>query len=321
MKKNLKWFFMKKIDVSYETPKITVPLTYVGFSSIKIPLVYIFKGKTYVVYPSFDVFVDLPKSMRGINFSRSYEVLYEAIKKFSNTESRVEDVAKFISEELLKVHEYSTKSLVNFKFELTLKKTTLFSKKESLLNYEIEGFSKLSRNKNSIETIRSIGLTATGMNACPCAQNEIRHIYASELHKKLKNKINEEHIKKYIDLTHTQRVKATLKLETKEILPNFYFFIDILESSFSAPVIHLLKRVDEANLIINAARNPKFVEDVAREIILRFYKNYKEKLKNEDKISVIVESFESIHPHNAIAIFMASGKEIKKVIYDVLKKS
>lgn len=70
--------------------------------------------------------------------------------------------------------------------------------------------------------------------------------------------------------------------------------ISIVESSASAPIYTLLKRPDEKFITELAYDNPRFVEDVARDVAL--------KLRNYGKINwykIEVESFESIHLHNA----------------------
>ena len=72
--------------------------------------------------------------------------------------------------------------------------------------------------------------------------------------------------------------------------------VEIVEKSASAPIFTLLKRPDEKYVTELAYDNPKFVEDVARDVALE--------LKKYDKIKwyrVEVESFESIHAHNAYA--------------------
>jgi len=70
----------------------------------------------------------------------------------------------------------------------------------------------------------------------------------------------------------------------------------VAESCASSPVYTLLKRKDEKFVTEQAYSNPRFVEDVVRDIAL--------KLKNDENITwfaVDVENFESIHNHSAYA--------------------
>ena len=72
--------------------------------------------------------------------------------------------------------------------------------------------------------------------------------------------------------------------------------IDLVESSASSDVFSVLKRVDEKSVTEKAFANPKFVEDMVRDIA--------EKLNADDNItwfSVSAENFESIHNHSAYA--------------------
>jgi len=94
---------------------------------------------------------------------------------------------------------------------------------------------------------------------------------------------------------HSQRGKVTIKVRFK----NFIWLeelIEIAETSASSPVYSLLKRPDEKFVTEHAYENPKFVEDVVREVA--------KKLLEHPEItwfSVEAENFESIHAHNAYA--------------------
>ena len=72
--------------------------------------------------------------------------------------------------------------------------------------------------------------------------------------------------------------------------------IQIVEESASCDVYSVLKRVDEKSVTEKGYENPKFVEDVVRDIAI--------KLKADENItwfSVSAENFESIHNHSAYA--------------------
>ena len=76
--------------------------------------------------------------------------------------------------------------------------------------------------------------------------------------------------------------------------------IDIVESSISSPTFGILKRKDEGNIVLRAHRNPKFVEDVVREILGKLLLKYQD-LDDSVHVTVRSESEESIHKHNALA--------------------
>ncbi|HRX77377.1 MAG TPA: GTP cyclohydrolase, FolE2/MptA family, partial [Candidatus Cloacimonadota bacterium] len=73
--------------------------------------------------------------------------------------------------------------------------------------------------------------------------------------------------------------------------------IELAESTASCEIYSLLKRIDEKHVTEKAYNNPKFVEDIVREITI--------KLQNDERITsffVESENAESIHLHNAYAM-------------------
>jgi len=108
---------------------------------------------------------------------------------------------------------------------------------------------------------------------------------------------------------HQQRARVEVFLR---ILYNVEFdwltLIEIARSSLSGKTYELLRRDDEKIVVKDAFKNPRFVEDVCRRVYMSLFEK-KNHLKFQD-FSIIVESYESIHNHNAIAIF-DSGKRLK----------
>jgi len=94
---------------------------------------------------------------------------------------------------------------------------------------------------------------------------------------------------------HNQRGIVTL---TVGLGPFFWIedLVELIEASGSSGVYTLLKREDEKWVTEHAFDNPRFVEDVAREVC----RSVKE-LKRFPRFSVEVENFESIHNHSAYA--------------------
>lgn len=72
--------------------------------------------------------------------------------------------------------------------------------------------------------------------------------------------------------------------------------VTLLEDAASHPVYAVLKRPDEKYVTERAYENPKFVEDIVRDLAIT--------LEHDDRIewySINSENFESIHSHNAYA--------------------
>ena len=136
------------------------------------------------------------------------------------------------------------------------------------------------------------------MTACPCAMEVIRTI---------------GNYKNEISPTHNQRNITTLMIEVpgddKSVDAND--LITIAENSFSSPTFGILKRHEEGLLVYNAHKNPKFVEDVVRDILSYILKKYKD-LPDDVIVIVRSESEESIHKHNAFAERVTTLGELRK---------
>ena len=94
---------------------------------------------------------------------------------------------------------------------------------------------------------------------------------------------------------HNQRGRVCLGTRFKKFIW-MEDMIELVEQSASCDVFSILKRVDEKYVTEKAFSNPKFVEDIVRDIAQR--------LKEDDNITwfkVSAENFESIHNHSAYA--------------------
>ena len=87
--------------------------------------------------------------------------------------------------------------------------------------------------------------------------------------------------------------------------------IDLVEDSFSSPTFELLKRDDEGAVVLNAHKNPKFVEDVVRGVLKRVTARYPS-IPDDVEIVARSESQESIHKHNAFAERTATFGELRE---------
>lgn len=87
--------------------------------------------------------------------------------------------------------------------------------------------------------------------------------------------------------------------------------IAIVEQSFSSPTYSILKRKEEAELVIKAHKKPRFVEDVVREILSAVLRRYTH-LPDEVMVIARSESEESIHKHNAFAERVTTLGELRK---------
>ena len=75
----------------------------------------------------------------------------------------------------------------------------------------------------------------------------------------------------------------------------------------------LVKRIDEGELVYNAHKNPKFVEDIVRDIAAEILPRYSD-FPDGTRVIVSSESEESIHPHNAYAEIDTTLGELRSSI-------
>ncbi|MDH5360835.1 MAG: GTP cyclohydrolase, FolE2/MptA family, partial [Gammaproteobacteria bacterium] len=95
---------------------------------------------------------------------------------------------------------------------------------------------------------------------------------------------------------HNQRSHVTITVKTQDFVW-IEDIIDLVEKEASCELYGLLKRPDEKQVTERAYDNPKFVEDMVRDVAAR--------LNEDDRINYYVvesENFESIHNHSAYAL-------------------
>ncbi len=156
---------------------------------------------------------------------------------------------------------------IAFLFPYFLKKTAPATGVISLMSYDCKVVGK--SNNGNIDVFFEI--TVPVMTVCPCSK-AISHEGA-----------------------HSQRTEIyiEMRLNSSWIVEDI---IEMAESSASSPLYSILKRADEKFITELAFANPTFVEDVVRNMASKL-KNY----HNASGFRIEVESFESIHAHNAFA--------------------
>ncbi|MEF8848485.1 MAG: GTP cyclohydrolase MptA [Candidatus Thermoplasmatota archaeon] len=243
-----------------------------------------------------DLFVDLPAEQKGSHMSRNLELISEIIDE--NIHQPMSDLESFCAETaklLLKKHEYATFSEVKAEADYFLDRKYPSGKK-GLEPYKLVAE---ARAKNTGEVKKLIGIKAIGMTACPCAIETVRSI--------------KEYGKNQVPPTHNQRNITTLMIEVpaEDQSVDADDLIDIVEKAFSSPTYSILKRKEEAEMVYQAHQNPKFVEDVVRDILSQILEKYTH-LPDDVQIVARSESEESIHKHNAFAERVTNLKELRK---------
>lgn len=287
-------------DVQSRLASAQFKLTRVGVTGVK-KHVHIKRPNKEVVLPltvTMDLFVDLPASQKGSHMSRNLELVSEIID--STIKTPVSDLESFCAktaELLLEKHEYATFSEVKAEAEYFLD-VTYPSGQQGSEPYTLVAEARAKRNG---ELKKLIGVKVIGMTACPCAMEVVRQIDARD--------------KSCSAPTHNQRNIGTLMIEVPrgtEVV-DADDLIQIVEKSFSSPTYSILKRKEEAELVLRAHAKPKFVEDVVRDILSAVLKKYRQ-LPDEVLVIARSESEESIHKHNAFAERITTLGKLRKNI-------
>ncbi len=300
-------------DVQSTCPDVRINLTRVGVKNVKKLVEVSRVEKRPVVFISnFDVFVDLPGSLKGANLSRNFEVIDEVLQQAIDGEVKeVEELCSVVARKLLDRHEYADRTEVLMKSQFMVKRETPVSHTSCHEVVQVHARAIARRTFREPIVRKSIGAEVTGMTACPCAQNIMkeRAMYV------LQNLgIKQDDIDKFLDevpmATHNQRGRGFLCIETDDDQHvKLEKIIRILKESMSAPIYELLKRGDESYVVLGAHKNPRFVEDCVREMAKKVLSEF-EYLSGDSLVTIKQTNEESIHQHDAYAERRATIAEL-----------
>ena len=301
-------------DTQDNIPNIPVHLTRVGVTGVKKLLKIEREGKrTIVLLTTFDAFVDLPSTKRGIHMSRNPEaisaVLEEAVK---GTSLEIESLCAEIVTCLLKKHKYAKRAEVSMKsdFMIMKKSPVTHRKTQEMTNIMADAIGY--RDGDKVVIRKMIGAEVVGMTVCPCAKESTQELAKQELLKFLDDETTQKVMETVSFASHNQRGRGMIMIEVPEQhLIRGEDLIRIIEDSMSAPVCELLKRSDESAVVIKAHENPMFVEDCVRNMVQKIITEYSH-LPDDTLVTVRQVNEESIHRHNAFAEKVATLGDLKK---------
>lgn len=234
----------------------------VGIKAIRHPVVVKDKsgGEQHTV-ATFNMYVHLPQQFKGTHMSRFVEIL--------NMNEHAISIESFetILREMVKRLEAES-GHVEMTFPYFVNKAAPISGVKSLLDYEVTFIGAINQGKFEI----TIKVLVPVTSLCPCS-------------------------KKISDYgAHNQRSHVTVTA----LINDFIWIEDIInlvEKQASCELFGLLKRPDEKYVTERAYDNPKFVEDMVRDVAAQLNAE-----KRIDAYIVESENFESIHNHSAYAL-------------------
>ncbi|BBI99036.1 GTP cyclohydrolase FolE2 [Ferrigenium kumadai] len=210
---------------------------------------------------TFNMYVHLPHNFKGTHMSRFVEILNEHEREIS-----VESFETILRDMVVRLEAQS--GYIEMNFPYFVNKTAPVSGVQSLLDYDVTFIGEVVDGKARVTMKVVVPVTSL----CPCSK-----------------KISERG-------AHNQRSHVTLTLRTNE----FVWVEDVIriaEEQASCELFGLLKRPDEKFVTERAYDNPKFVEDMVRDVAAALNAD-----KRIDAYIVESENFESIHNHSAYAL-------------------
>jgi GTP cyclohydrolase I len=248
-------------DVQSRADTRRIPINRVGIKDIRHPVKVKDRsaGEQHTV-ATFNMYVNLPHNFKGTHMSRFVEVLHR------EREISVDSFQQMLIEMTTRLN--AEAGHIEMSFPYFVMKRAPVSGVESFMDYQASLIGEIKHGVASMWIKVVVPVTSL----CPCSK-----------------KISDRG-------AHNQRSHVSIRTRLREHMW-IEELIDIAESEASCELWGILKRPDEKYVTEHAYDNPKFVEDIVRDVAMR--------LNAESRVAAYVvesENFESIHNHNAYAL-------------------
>jgi GTP cyclohydrolase FolE2 len=282
------------VDIPEQQPSFAIDLTRVGISA-KTVWVRLQEGRLPFMAT---ISVDLPASVRGIHMSR----IEQAITELADTQfADIHDYAVQLGLKTVAAQRGS-RAFVELSGKIPLTSKAVASGHLSSDSIDIHASAQIQSPAKETVTTTMIGATVCHLTACPCTLSYNRELF--------------EPSRDSCPLfTHSQRSHTELQVEASnrvrgaDLSPSYGELIQCLESALH--VAHdLLKRPDEAELVLKAHQHPQFAEDAVRETARAAGQMFGKKLPPESRVNIHSRSLESIHIHDVCCSLQTTLGEI-----------
>ncbi len=258
-------------DVQSSEDTRRIPINKVGIKDIRHPMrIQERSGGEQHTVANFNMYVNLPHNFKGTHMSRFVEIL--------NRHEREISVKTFkeMLKEMVQILEAEA-GHIEMAFPYFVNKAAPVSGVQSLMDYEVTFIGEIAHG----EPVLTLKVVVPVTSLCPCSK-----------------KISERG-------AHNQRSHVTVAARLRGFMW-IEDIIDLVEKQASCQLYGLLKRPDEKFVTEHAYDNPKFVEDMVRDVAVQ--------LNRDDRIEAYVvesENFESIHNHSAYALIEKDKRPLK----------
>ena len=293
-------------DLQAAPSEVPLGLSRAGVRGVQKAIRISYGGVEKLIAAEIDCTVDLDPAQKGVHMSRFPELFEQAIEEVVIGEALlVENLAEHIAAHIVQ-RQRALRAEVQIVARYPLERETPVTGLRTQEMVSLIGLAAASEER----THRLVGVEATGINACPCAQGLVRERAAERLGEAGFGELDVDRILELVPLaTHNQRGRGTLFVGSDAAV-NAEHLVRIVEGSMSSPVYELLKRPDELFVVEHAHLQPRFVEDSVRIALRDTLVAYPE-LDDADFLLSRQVNLETIHTHDVVAERYGTAGELR----------
>jgi len=294
-------------DLQASRPEVRLGLSRVGVTGVEKAVRMQHDGRDALVSAVVDCYVDLDPDQKGVHMSRFPELFGEAIDELVIPEKLlVEELAEHIASHIVE-RQRACRAEVSIRARYPIERTTPVTGLQTQELVTLIGIAAATPTASR----RVVGVEATGINACPCAQGLVRERSAERLGEAGFRTPDIDRILDLVPLaTHNQRGRGLLYLGTR-LRIDAETLVELVERSMSSPVYELLKRPDELFVVEHAHLSPRFVEDSVR-LMIRYALAEHAGLADDDFVLARQVNYETIHNHDVLAERFGTVGELRR---------
>jgi GTP cyclohydrolase IV len=294
-------------DLQSSEPEVRIGLSKAGVRGVNKAIRLRRGPHEKLVFAEISCSVELDPQQRGVHMSRFPELFEQTVDQLVMDEALlVEELAEHIARAVV-ARQHTLRAEVEVTARYPLERETPVTRMRTQEMVSLIGIAAASEQG----TRRLIGVEATGINACPCAQGLVRGRASERL---LEAGFEPDDVDQILELvplaTHNQRGRGTLYVGTDRPI-NAEDLVEIVERSMSSPIYELLKRPDELFVVEHAHLQPRFVEDSVRVALKDALESYSE-LADDDFLWSRQVNLETIHTHDVLAERYGTVGELRR---------
>lgn len=256
-------------DVQGGTDARATPINRVGICGLRLPMMFMEGAAPTPAAGEWSCYTDLPAQMRGTHMSRLVRVLHDAGTNL--------DFASFgdLPRRVLEHLPAASECITAVKFRAFANKRAPISGEAGFVDFDAAFYAQMCGRDGKTRKLLSATVPVTSL--CPCSKT----------------------ISKYG--AHNQRSHVRCVAESENGM-RLLDLMAVIEQASSCELYSMLKRPDERHVTERAYDNPKFVEDIVRDLAVAVGR-----LPGVPHYRISAENFESIHNHSAFAMIETPG--------------